>query len=71
MHGFAFNVNTPLHYFGGIIPCGIADKKVTSIKEELGREVNVGEVKERLKRNFEKVFNVTITESQLVAESIV
>jgi lipoyl(octanoyl) transferase len=66
MHGFALNVNTPLHYFDGIIPCGITDKKVTSIKEELGREVNAEEVKERLKRNFEKVFNVIITEDQFL-----
>jgi lipoyl(octanoyl) transferase len=71
MHGFALNVNTPLSYFDGIIPCGIADKKVTSIKEELGREVNVEEVKERLKRNFEKVFNVAITEAQMQLKEII
>jgi lipoyl(octanoyl) transferase len=71
MHGFALNVNTPLRYFNGIIPCGIADKKVTSIKEELGREVNVEEVKERLKRNFEKVFNIAITEEQAQLQEIV
>jgi lipoyl(octanoyl) transferase len=65
MHGFALNVNTDLSYFNHIIPCGIVNKKVTSIKEELGREVSVEEVKEKLKRNFEKVFGVSIVEKQL------
>jgi lipoyl(octanoyl) transferase len=60
MHGFALNVNTDLSYFNHIIPCGIQNKKVTSIKEELGREVDMNEVKEKLKRNFAKVFNVII-----------
>jgi lipoyl(octanoyl) transferase len=60
MHGFAFNVNTDLDYFNYIIPCGIQNKKVTSLKEELGREVPVSEVKERLKRNFERVFHVEL-----------
>jgi lipoyl(octanoyl) transferase len=54
-----------LNYFNHIIPCGIANKKVTSIKEELGREVDVEEVKEKLKKNFAKVFNVSIVEKQL------
>ena len=58
MHGFALNVNTDLNYFNHIVPCGIQNKKVTSIKEELGHEVDIEEVKERLKGNFEKVFNV-------------
>lgn len=62
MHGFALNVNTDLSYFNHIIPCGIQNKKVTSIKEELGREADVAEVKEKLKRNFEKVFNVQLVE---------
>jgi lipoyl(octanoyl) transferase len=66
MHGFALNVNTDLGYFNHIIPCGIVNKKVTSIKEELGREVSMEEVKEKLKRNFEKVFNVNIVEGELV-----
>jgi lipoyl(octanoyl) transferase len=60
MHGFALNVNTDLNYFNHIIPCGIQNKKVTSIKEELGREVDIEDVKEKLKRNFEKVFQVQI-----------
>jgi lipoyl(octanoyl) transferase len=64
MHGFALNVNTDLNYFNHIIPCGIVNKKVTSIKEELGREVNMEEVKEKLKRNFSKVFDVTIANGQ-------
>lgn len=60
MHGFALNVNTDLSYFNHIIPCGIQNKKVSSLKEELGREVSMEEVKEKLKRNFEKVFKVEI-----------
>lgn len=63
MHGFALNVNTDLGYFNHIIPCGIQNKKVTSIKEELGREVDIEEVKEKLKKNFSKVFDVSIVEA--------
>lgn len=64
MHGLALNVNTDLNYFNHIIPCGIVNKKVTSIKEEIGREVPLDEVKEKLKRNFEKVFDVIVGETQ-------
>jgi len=60
MHGFALNVNTDLSYFNHIIPCGIQNKKVTSIKEELGRDVDMEEVKEKLRKNFEKVFNAEL-----------
>ncbi len=53
MHGFAFNVNPDLSYFNHIIPCGIPDKQVTSLERELGRKVDMDEVKERVKMNFE------------------
>lgn len=65
MHGFALNVNTDLNYFNHIIPCGIPNKKVTSLKEELGSEIDVAEVKDKLKKNFSKVFNVSIVEPLL------
>lgn len=58
MHGFALNVNTDLNYFNYIIPCGIVDKQVTSLKKELGREVPMQEVKDKMLGNFEQVFNV-------------
>jgi lipoyl(octanoyl) transferase len=60
MHGFAFNVNTDLNYFNYIIPCGIENKQVTSLEKELGRKVDFAEAKERVKRNFEKVFDVKL-----------
>jgi lipoyl(octanoyl) transferase len=62
MHGFALNVNTDLDYFDYIIPCGIQNKQVTSISRELNRDVPLAEVKEQLKRNFEKVFEVQLVE---------
>lgn len=58
MHGFAFNVNTDLTYFSHIVPCGIENKQVTSLQQELGREIPFDEVKEKVKKNFEKIFNV-------------
>ena len=60
MHGFALNVNTDLDYFSNIVPCGIQDKQVTSLERELGRKVDMEEVKEKMKRNFEKVFEAVL-----------
>jgi len=56
MHGFAFNINSDLSFFGGIIPCGISDKGVTSMLEETGQETNISEVKSKLVRNFKEFF---------------
>lgn len=63
MHGFALNVNTDLDYFNFIIPCGIQNKQVTSIQKELKKEIDMHEVQERLKLNFEKVFDITVKEA--------
>ena len=56
MHGFAFNVNTDLQLFDYIIPCGIKDKAVTSMARELGRPIDVQEVKDRLLVQLAEVF---------------
>jgi lipoyl(octanoyl) transferase len=55
-HGIAFNVTTDLSYFDLIVPCGIADKAVTSLAGELGRDVPMSEVEERFAARFAEVF---------------
>lgn len=60
MHGFAFNVNTDLNYFNNIVPCGIVNKQVTSLEKELGHKVDMNEVKEKVKRNFERIFDTKL-----------
>ncbi|MEN5233707.1 lipoyl(octanoyl) transferase LipB [Sphingobacterium faecium] len=56
MHGFAFNVNADLSYFGNIVPCGIDDKDVTSMERELGYKPNINEVKDKLKGHIANLF---------------
>ncbi|MFA6085700.1 lipoyl(octanoyl) transferase LipB [Mucilaginibacter sp.] len=61
MHGLAFNVNTDLNYFKNIVPCGIDDKAVTSMQQELGREVDINEVKKILTRHISVLFGMEIS----------
>ena len=60
MHGFAFNLNTDLSYFENIIPCGINDKKVTSLEKEIGHKIDVDHAKSLLKSNLERVFDLKL-----------
>ena len=60
MHGFAFNLNTDLSYFENIIPCGINDKKVTSLEKEIGHKIDVDHAKVLLKSNLERVFDLKL-----------
>ena len=60
MHGLALNVSTDLNYFSRIIPCGIFEKGITSIREILGRDVTMEEVTPHLLREFAGVFHVSV-----------
>ncbi|MBI4531902.1 MAG: lipoyl(octanoyl) transferase LipB [Candidatus Latescibacteria bacterium] len=59
-HGFAFNVNTDLRFFGGIVPCGISGCPVTSLSQLCGQRIELREVAERLIPHFGAVFEVQI-----------
>ncbi len=60
MHGIALNVNTDLTYFDHIVPCGIDDKAVTSMNKEVGHDVNLTEVEDRLIRHIASVFEMEL-----------
>jgi lipoyl(octanoyl) transferase len=55
-HGFAFNVHTSLEHFGLIVPCGIADRGITSIEKATGRRRTLDEVSSQIARHFCDVF---------------
>lgn len=59
MHGIGFNINTDLNYFSHIIPCGIDDKAVTSMKQELGIPISMEKVIAVLKQKFAEQFSFT------------
>lgn len=65
MHGFAFNVNADLSYFNNIVPCGISDKAVTSLQWELGREMDMDEVKSKVKNHLADLFEMKIEDSDI------
>jgi len=69
MHGFALNINTDLEYFKNIVPCGIDDKAVTSMQNELGEKQDVELVKEQLKINISQKFNFKYFEEIQASES--
>ncbi len=60
MHGFSLNVNTNLSYFDNIIPCGIHGKQVTSMAQELTKEVSIDKVKRRITHHFQEQFEATL-----------
>ena len=64
-HGFAFNVNTNLRHFDWIIPCGLADRQVTSLERETGKAVDFGKVKQQTAGYFQEVFGADLVEMDI------
>lgn len=64
MHGFALNVNTDLSGFSWIVPCGISDKGVTSMAQEVGHLVSIEQVKSQIVRHFAEVFSVSLIQPE-------
>lgn len=60
MHGLAFNINTDLNYFKHIVPCGIDDKAVTSLANEVGHQVKMDVVKSLMKEKIASLFNLQL-----------
>src|SRR5690606_38685798 len=59
-HGFALNVNTDLSFFGSIVPCGITQFGVTSMRRIVGREILLGDVGDAVVRAFGEVFGAVV-----------
>lgn len=64
MHGFALNVNTQLDYYNYINPCGFIDKGITSLQKELGREIDLEEVKQKVKYHLKEIFHLNFDEME-------
>jgi len=63
LHGFAYNVSTDLQFFDLIVPCGIADRKATSLEKLLGRAVEESEVAPRLGEHLGELFGLVLRET--------
>lgn len=64
-HGFALNVNTDLKYFTYIIPCGITDRRVTSMSQHLGQDIALEDVTSCILEQCAQVFNINIRQESI------
>jgi len=68
LHGFALNINTDLRYFTLISPCGFPGSTMTSMKDLLGAELGFVIVANEVRRNFEKVFDIRLKDTEVTLE---
>ena len=67
-HGFALNINTDLSYYNWIIAC--EGEPVTSVERLLGHEVDMGEVEDRIAKNFREVFEYGVSETKAETQAV-